>query len=63
MGDLFDEESLERFREMSPREAYNRAKESIYRLGSATSADFVDVFDELVDEGVLTWSQIEELER
>jgi hypothetical protein len=63
MDELFDETTLERFRGMRPREVYEEARDAVYRLGSTTSEQFVDVFDSLVDKGILTWSQIEEFEK
>lgn len=63
MDELFDQSTLERFRRMRPREVYEEARDAVYRLGSTTSAQFVDVFEELVDKGILTWSQIEEFEK
>lgn len=63
MDELFDESTLERFRGMQPREVYEEARDAVYRLGSATSEQFADVYDELVDKGILTWSQIEEFEK
>jgi len=63
MDDIFDESTLERFRGMKPRDVYAEARDAVYRLGSTTSAQFADVFEELVDKGVLTWGQIEEFEK
>jgi hypothetical protein len=60
---IFDPETLERFRRSDPREAFWEVKASIYRMGGASSEDFLSAFDELVDAGVLSWEQIEEFER
>jgi hypothetical protein len=63
MDEIFDQSTLERFRAMRPRDVYAEARDAVYRLGSTTSEQFRDVFEELVDKGVLTWSQIEEFEK
>lgn len=60
---LFDQKTLERFRQLTPRDAFWEVKTSIYRSGAASSEDFHDAFDELVDAGVLSWEQIEEFEK
>jgi len=60
--ELFDEKTIERFRAMGPERAIAEAKDVIYRLGGTTSDDFLDVFEELVRRGVLSWEQVEELE-
>jgi hypothetical protein len=60
---LFDQKALDRFRLLTPKEAFWEVKSSIYRTGAAASEDFQDAFDELVDAGVLSWDQIEEFER
>ncbi len=63
MEALFDSETLERFREMTPREVFIEAKRTVYRSGAATSDDFLEVYQALVDEGILTWEQIEAFDR
>lgn len=63
MEALFDPETLDRFRDMPAREVFIEAKRSVYRLGSATSEDFLEVYQALVDEGILSWEQIEEFDR
>ena len=60
MAELFDPETLERFRKMPPRRAYEEAKNAVYRLGATSSQDFVDIYEELVEQGILTWEQVEE---
>jgi hypothetical protein len=37
-------------------------KSSVYRTGGATSEDFLDAYEELVEAGILSWEQIEEYE-
>ncbi len=58
----FDPETLERWRGMEPKAIYLEVVESLHRTGAATSAEFLDAFEDLVDEGLLTWEGIEALE-
>lgn len=58
-----DSESVERLRRMTPREAYMDLKNTLYRAGAVSSDDFQDAFQQMIDAGILTWEQIEELER
>ena len=59
----FDEETLARFRNMPSLQVYNEAKNAVYRSGAVSSDDFLDVFEILVDRGILSWDQIREFER
>jgi len=63
VDDLFDSETIERFRAMTPRDAYERAKDALYGHGAVTSEEFAEVYEELVRRGVLTWREIEEFQR
>lgn len=63
MAPVFDPETLDRFRTMTARSAYDEAKDAVWRSGGATSDDFVEVYQELVDAGILDWEQIEAFER
>lgn len=60
--ELFDERTIERFRAIGPERAFAEAKDAVYRLGGTTSDDFLEVFEELVRRGVLSWEQVDELE-
>ncbi len=60
--ELFDEKTIERFRRLGPQRAFEEAKNAVYRLGGSTSDDFLEVFQELVDRGILSWDQVEEFE-
>ncbi len=60
---IFDPDTLERFRGASPRDVFWEAKAAIYRTGAASSEDFLDAFEEIVDAGILSWEQVEEFER
>jgi hypothetical protein len=63
MVTVLDVDSVERLREMTPREAYHDVKRTIFRAGGVTSDDFQSAFDQLIEAGILTWEQIEEFER
>lgn len=62
MPKVFDPETLEGFRGLSPREAFDRTRQLVYRSGARTSEDFRQAFEQLVEHGILTWEQIEEFE-
>jgi hypothetical protein len=58
-----DRETVERYRSLSARDAFEQAKSAGYRAGAVSSDDFLDLFGQLVDEGILTWDQVEEFNR
>ena len=59
----FDAKTLERFRTMTPHEIYREVTEAVHRVeGPKGSEDFVDALDSLVDEGILSWDQIQNFE-
>jgi hypothetical protein len=60
MAAILDPDTLDRLRSLPPREAYTEAKDAVYRSGAVSSDDFLDVYEQLVDDGILTWDQIEE---
>ena len=62
MAAVFDPETIDRFRTMTPRQAYLAAKGAVYRSGAVSSEDFLDVYEQMVDEGILTWEQVDEFE-
>ena len=62
MASVFDPETLETFRTLSPRQAYDRVKNIVYQSGARTSEDFREAYEELVEHGILTWEQLEEFE-
>ena len=63
MSIKFDPETLERFRSLSPQEIYVEVTEAVHRSpGAASSEDFLDALEALVDEGILSWDQIENFE-
>lgn len=58
----FDPQTLDRFRALEPRAVFEEVRDALYRRGAASSADFLEVYEELVSEGILTWEQIEGFE-
>ena len=63
MAAVFDPETLDRLRTWAPRQADQAAKEAVYGSGAVSSEDFLDVYEQMVDEGILTWEQVEAFER
>lgn len=59
----FDPETLERWRRAGPRATFEEAREALYRRGASSSEDFLEAFEELVDLGLLTWAEVEGLDR
>lgn len=58
-----DPETLDRLRDLPPRTAYEEFKAAIYRSPEGVGSwDFVEGIDLLVDEGILTWGDVEEYE-
>lgn len=62
MTPMFDSETLDRFRTMSPRRAFEEARHAVWRAGAATSDDFLEVYQQLIDAGILDWEEIEAFE-
>jgi hypothetical protein len=59
----FDLETIEKLRAMGPRKAYDQIRQTVHRIpGGASSEDFQQAFEAMVDHGVLSWEQIEEFE-
>ena len=52
MAAQFDQETIERLRGMSPCRAFEQAKDALFGSGSAGSEDFMDIYRQLVDEGL-----------
>jgi hypothetical protein len=56
----FDPETLDRFRRLSPNEICAEVTAAVHGVpGGAGSEDFLDALESLVDEGILSWDQIE----
>ena len=62
MAIAFDPETLARFRKLPPVKVFQEAKDAVYRSGGTSSHDFLDVYEELVNQGILSWDQIEEFD-
>ena len=59
----FDPATLERFRRLTPNEIYMEVTEAVHGVsGGAGSEDFLDALETLVDEGILSWDQIQNFE-
>jgi hypothetical protein len=63
MAIRFDDETLERFRHLRPEEALRRARSVVYGMEDAGSETFLELCEQLVEEGILTWDQVDSLER
>ena len=61
MAGTFTPEEIEALRKLSARDAFERVKDGLYRRGDAGSHEFLDAFEELVEAGVFTPEQLEEL--
>ena len=60
MSAILDRETLERLRSLPPKEAFRSATDAVYRAGAVGSDDFLDVYEQMVDAGILSWEEIEE---
>jgi len=58
MAIRFDRETIEKLRSMPPEAALEEARRAVYQSGSVGSEDFLDIYSLLVEEGVLTWNQV-----
>lgn len=59
MAAELDAQTIDRLRSMTPRQAFDEARAVVYRLGAVGSEDFLDIYEQLVSEGILSWDQIE----
>jgi len=56
----FDPKTLERFRAMTPQQIYREVTDAVHQApGSTGSEDFLEALESLVEEGILSWDQIE----
>ncbi|MBZ5638092.1 MAG: hypothetical protein LAO51_04955 [Acidobacteriia bacterium] len=62
MAAVIDPETLDRLRTMTPQQAFEAAKQAVYGSGAVSSEDFLDVYEQMVDEGILTWEQVDAFE-
>jgi hypothetical protein len=60
MSVKFDPETLERFRAMTPQQICREVTDAVHRApGDKGSEDFLEALESLVEEGILSWDQIE----
>jgi hypothetical protein len=58
-----DPDTLNELRRLSPRQAFDRLKEAVYQTPDGVGSwEFVEGIQTLVDEGILTWDEVEEFE-
>ena len=60
MKGILHPDEIEVLRRLPPRQAFERVKDALYRGGSVTSDEFLDAYEQMVEEGVLTPEQLEE---
>ena len=63
MAAVLHPDTVEWLRGLPPRKAYKEAREAVYRSGPVSSEDFLDVYEQLVEEDILTWDQINAFDR
>ena len=59
MAVQFDAETIEKLRSMPPHDAFRIARNAVFATGDAGSEDFVEAYSQLVEEGILTWDEVE----
>lgn len=55
-----DEETIERLRSLGPEKAVVTAQDAVFATKEAGSEDFLDLYEQLVEEGILSWDQVEQ---
>ena len=55
-----DEETIERLRSLGPERAVDAARNVVLATQEAGSEDFLDLYEQLVEEGILSWHQVEQ---
>jgi hypothetical protein len=63
MAARLDPETLERLRTLPPREAFEECRRAVHRAGRAGSEDFLEIYEQLVEAGIVSWEEIEGFER
>ena len=59
-----DHRTIEELRSVEPRRAYDTVRRAVFESpGGASSEDFQAALEQLVDEGILSWDEIEQFER
>jgi len=59
MSAILDRETLERLRALPPRDAFRDITDAVYSAGAVSSDDFLDVYEQMVDAGILSWEEID----
>lgn len=59
----FDRETIERYRSLPAREVFEQVRSAVYQTGSVGSEDFLEAYEQLVREDVLTWEQVQAFDR
>jgi hypothetical protein len=62
MAVRFDDKTLERLRSLDPDEAFREVRNAVYAHDDVGSEDFLSAYEQLVERGILSWEQVEELE-
>jgi hypothetical protein len=63
MAVRLDAETIARFRTMSPEDVFRQVTDAVYAAGGAGSEDFLDVYEQLVEEGILRLDQVRPFDR
>ena len=62
MAMRFDADTIDRLRAMPPDEAFYAAKDVVYGRREVGSEDFLEACEQLVEQGILTWDQVDEFD-
>ena len=63
MAMRFDADTIDRLRAMPPEKAFRAAKDAVFGGHEVGSEDFLEACEQLVEQGVLTWDQVEDFDR
>jgi hypothetical protein len=58
MAARFDRETIERFRRLPPARVLEEVERVLHAAGPSGSEDFLDVYEQLVEEEILTWELV-----
>lgn len=59
----FDEETLERLRRLPRPAAFDAARAALWGCGPVGSEDFLEAYAQLVEQGILSWDEIDQFEQ
>jgi hypothetical protein len=59
----FDPDTIERLRSLPPEKVVEEVRRIVFAADDAGSEDFLAACAQLVEEGILTWDRVEELEQ